>query len=50
MDDALIPDEWECKDNVWDPDHKSCEVEQELSDDAIDEILALQVGAVWLTL
>lgn len=44
LDDAQIPDEWECKDNVWDPAFSSCDVEQQLSDDKIDEILALQVG------
>lgn len=43
LDDSQIPDEWECKDNVWDPSFSSCDVEQQLSDDAIDEILALQV-------
>ena len=39
-----IPDDWVCRDNVWDPQHNSCDVEQELSDDKIDAILQLQEG------
>ncbi len=42
IDEEQIPDSWVCADNLWDSTYNSCEVEQELSDDRIDEILALQ--------
>jgi len=42
IDEEQIPDSWVCADNLWDSTYNSCEVEQELSDDKIDEILALQ--------
>ena len=47
------PDDWECQNNVWDEDHASCSVPQELTDKEIDNILALQVAtalesACWL--
>jgi len=42
--DEDLSDTWECTGNVWDPGHASCDVPQELSNQAIDEILALQVG------
>lgn len=42
IDEDQIPDNWICDDNVWDSAYNSCEVKQELSDDKIDEILALQ--------
>lgn len=41
--DEDIPDDWTCSDNVWDKDHASCSVPQALTDEEIDEILALQV-------
>lgn len=30
LDDNAIPDEWQCKDNVWDPPHNSCDVQQQV--------------------
>ncbi len=44
LTDDELTDDWECKDNVWDKAHQSCTVPQELSNEEIDEILALQVG------
>jgi hypothetical protein len=41
--DEEIPDDWQCKQNIWDKGHASCGVPQALSDEQIDEILALQV-------
>ena len=40
------PDDWECQNNVWDENHASCSVPQELTDKEIDNILALQVAAL----
>ncbi|MGA1531177.1 MAG: cysteine-tryptophan domain-containing zinc finger protein [Kiritimatiellia bacterium] len=42
IDEEQIPDSWTCQDNLWDSVYNSCEVDQELSDDKIDEILAVQ--------
>ena len=42
IDEEQIPDSWVCADNLWDSTYNSCEVDQELSDEKIDEILALQ--------
>lgn len=42
--DDELTDEWECKDNSWDYLHATCSVPQALSNEEIDEILALQVG------
>ena len=48
LTDNDLSDNWECTGNLWDPRHASCAVPQELSDQEIDEILALQVGVqVW---
>ncbi len=47
--DEDIPDDWSCERNVWDREHASCSIPQALTDEEIDEILALQVrplGAV----
>lgn len=44
LTDNDLSDNWECTGNLWDPRHASCAVPQELSDQEIDEILALQVG------
>lgn len=41
--DEDIPDDWSCSQNIWDKDHNSCSVPQALTDEEIDEILALQV-------
>lgn len=41
--DEDIPDDWACADNVWDPEHQSCDIPQALSDERIDEILLQQV-------
>jgi len=41
--DEDIPDDWSCERNVWDREHASCSVPQALTDEEIDEILALQV-------
>ena len=46
LQDEDIPDDWECSQNVWDRDHNSCSVPQALTDEEIDEILALQVGSI----
>jgi hypothetical protein len=43
--DDELHDDWMCKDNIWDTQHASCTVPQELDDKQIDEILALQVCA-----
>lgn len=43
------PDDWECQNNVWDENHASCSVPQELTDKEIDNILALQVAALLRT-
>lgn len=45
LGDDDLNDEWECKDNTWDKTRASCNVPQELSNEEIDEILAMQVGA-----
>jgi len=42
IEEDQIPDSWTCADNLWDSKYNSCEVEQALSDDRIDEILAQQ--------
>jgi len=42
--DNELSDTWECSGNAWDSKHASCSVGQELSNQAIDEILAMQVG------
>ncbi len=42
IDEEQIPDSWTCEDNIWDGAYNACEVGQELSDEKIDEILALQ--------
>ena len=42
IDEEQIPDSWVCADNLWDSTYNSCDVDQELSDEKIDEILALQ--------
>lgn len=42
LHDSAIPDDWVCKDNVWDRLHSACSVAQALTDEEIDEILALQ--------
>jgi len=44
LPEDAIPDDWTCAGNVWDPAHAACAVPQALSDEAIDEILALQAG------
>ena len=41
--DEDIPDDWSCERNIWDREHASCSVPQALTDEEIDEILALQV-------
>lgn len=41
--DEDIPDDWSCSQNIWDKEHASCSVPQALTDEEIDEILALQV-------
>jgi hypothetical protein len=41
--DEELTDNWECANNVWDAPYSSCDVPQELSNDEIDQILALQV-------
>ena len=43
LQDADIPDDWRCQDNVWDTAFAACSVPQALSDEAIDAILAKQV-------
>ncbi|MEW5299531.1 MAG: hypothetical protein WDW36_002539 [Sanguina aurantia] len=40
--DDELTDEWECKDNSWDYIHAICSIPQALSNEEIDEILALQ--------
>jgi hypothetical protein len=42
LNDEDIPEDWTCENNVWDEEHQSCSVPQALSDEQIDEILALQ--------
>jgi hypothetical protein len=42
LGDEQLPDDWQCKHNVWDPAHASCSIPQELSNEEIDAILALQ--------
>lgn len=42
LNDDDIAEDWSCEHNVWDEDHQSCSVPQALSDEQIDEILALQ--------
>ncbi|KAK9823247.1 hypothetical protein WJX72_001331 [[Myrmecia] bisecta] len=44
IQDEETPDEWTCADNKWDKAHASCAVPQALTDEQIDEILALQQG------
>eukprot|EP00193_Tetraselmis_chui_P002358 CAMPEP_0177752082 /NCGR_PEP_ID=MMETSP0491_2-20121128/727_1 /TAXON_ID=63592 /ORGANISM="Tetraselmis chuii, Strain PLY429" /LENGTH=212 /DNA_ID=CAMNT_0019267257 /DNA_START=364 /DNA_END=999 /DNA_ORIENTATION=+ len=44
LNDEDIPEDWACENNVWDEEHQSCSVSQALSDEQIDEILALQEG------
>lgn len=46
LGDEQLPDDWACKDNAWDAGHANCGVPQELSNQEIDAILALQVGRV----
>ena len=40
--DEDIPDDWSCVHNIWDKAHASCTVPQELTDEEIDNILAMQ--------
>jgi hypothetical protein len=42
LGDEQLPDDWQCKHNAWDPAHASCSIPQELSNEEIDAILALQ--------
>jgi hypothetical protein len=42
LGDEQLPDEWQCKDNSWDPAHASCSIPQALSNEEIDAILTLQ--------
>lgn len=42
LKDEELPEDWECKHNVWDPNHASCNTAQALSNEEIDGILALQ--------
>ena len=48
--DDETPDDWQCADNIWDGEHASCSVPQALTDEEIDEILALQVTLQWPSL
>ncbi|PNH01501.1 hypothetical protein TSOC_012609 [Tetrabaena socialis] len=42
LKDEELPEDWECKNNVFDLRHSSCMTPQALSNEEIDEILALQ--------
>ena len=42
LDDSQISEDWTCVNNIWDTAHASCDISQELSDDAIDAILQYQ--------
>jgi hypothetical protein len=47
--DEELTDIWECSNNIWDAPFSSCDVPQELSNDEIDQILALQVRHAGVT-
>lgn len=47
--DEELTDVWECNNNIWDAPFSSCDVLQELSNDEIDQILALQVRRAGVT-
>ena len=46
--DTEIPENWACKNNVWDRTFASCAIPQALSNEEIDEVLACQVLSWYL--